>query len=145
LIASPIRLPFSISAGRCGALHGRHQRRAGQRNGIPEATAIVLTAAKRAELDGLARSTRAEYRLRQRARIVLLAAEGMATRAITRTGWLHHRDGEQVTGAVRREAPGRSRRDRQGGAAPRYTAHTGKSLTQKPGSPISTANDRFRI
>src|SRR6202035_5022488 len=52
---------------------------------IPEATAIVLTAAERAELDGLARSTRTEYRLRQRARIVLLAAEGIATRAIART------------------------------------------------------------
>src|SRR6266853_980332 len=52
---------------------------------IPDATAIVLTAAERAELDGLARSTRTEYRLRQRARIVLLAAEGMATRAIART------------------------------------------------------------
>jgi hypothetical protein len=43
------------------------------------------TAAERAELDGLARSTRTEYRLRQRARIVLLAAEGLATRAIART------------------------------------------------------------
>src|SRR5260370_37274058 len=52
---------------------------------IPEASAIVLTAAERAELDGLARSTRTEYRLRQRARIVLLAAEGTATRAIART------------------------------------------------------------
>src|SRR5260370_759505 len=52
---------------------------------IPESTAIVLTAAERAELDGLARSTRTEYRLRQRARIVLLAAEGTATRAIART------------------------------------------------------------
>jgi hypothetical protein len=32
----------------------------------------------------LARSTKTEYRLRQRARIVLLAADGMASRAIGR-------------------------------------------------------------
>ena len=52
--------------------------------GIPEATAIILTTAERTELEGLARSTKTEYRLRQRARIVLLAAEGMASRAIGR-------------------------------------------------------------
>jgi transposase len=52
--------------------------------GIPEARAIVLTAAERSELDGLARSTKTEHRLRQRARIVLAAADGMATRAIGR-------------------------------------------------------------
>jgi transposase len=51
---------------------------------IPEATAVVLTAAKRSELEGLARSTKTEHRLRQRARIVLAAADGMATRAIGR-------------------------------------------------------------
>jgi hypothetical protein len=53
-------------------------------SGIPEATAIILTAAERPSLDGLARSTKTEHRLRQRARIVLLAAEGMASRAIGR-------------------------------------------------------------
>jgi Homeodomain-like domain len=52
--------------------------------GIPEATAIILTAAERAELKGLARSTKAEHRRRQRARIVLLAADGTASRAIGR-------------------------------------------------------------
>jgi hypothetical protein len=44
-------------------------------SGIPEATAIILTEAERTELEGLARSSKTEYRLRQRARIVLLAAE----------------------------------------------------------------------
>src|SRR5215207_11383289 len=53
-------------------------------SGIPEATPIVLTREERADLEGLARSTRTEHRLRQRARIVLLAAEGLATRAIGR-------------------------------------------------------------
>jgi hypothetical protein len=39
-------------------------------SGIPEATPIILTEAERAELEGLARSTK----MRQRARIVLLAS-----------------------------------------------------------------------
>src|SRR5262245_31730457 len=53
-------------------------------NGIPEATPITLTAEERGELEGLARSTKTEHRMRQRARIVLLAADGMASRAIGR-------------------------------------------------------------
>ena len=53
-------------------------------NRILEATPIILTEAERAELDGLVRSTKTEHRLRQRARIVLLAADGAATRAIGR-------------------------------------------------------------
>jgi transposase len=51
---------------------------------IQDATAIILTEAERAELEVLARSTKTQYRQRQRARIVLLAADGMATRAIGR-------------------------------------------------------------
>src|SRR5947207_14003193 len=51
--------------------------------GIPEATVVILTAEERAELEGLARSTKTEHRLRQRARIVLLA-DGVASRAIGR-------------------------------------------------------------
>ena len=47
-------------------------------SGIPEATPITLTEAERAKLGGLARSTKTEYRLRQRARIVVLAADGVA-------------------------------------------------------------------
>ena len=54
--------------------------------GIPEATVIILMAEERAELEGLARSTKTEHRLRQRARIVLLAADGVASRAIGRAG-----------------------------------------------------------
>src|SRR5215211_7196625 len=52
--------------------------------GIPEATPITLTHEERAELEGLARSTKTEHRMRQRARIVLLAANGVKTRAIGR-------------------------------------------------------------
>jgi hypothetical protein len=53
-------------------------------SGIPEVTPIRLTEVERAELLSLARSTKTEYRLRQRARIVLLAVDGMASRAIGR-------------------------------------------------------------
>ena len=53
-------------------------------NSIPEATPIILTQEERAQLEGLARSTKTEYRMRQRARMVLLAAQGISTRAIGR-------------------------------------------------------------
>ena len=48
-------------------------------SGIPAATVIVLTAEERPELESLARSTKTEHRLRQRARIVLLPADGVAS------------------------------------------------------------------
>jgi hypothetical protein len=53
-------------------------------SGIPEATPIILTAEERTELEGLDRSTKTEHRLRQRASIVLPAADGAATRVIAR-------------------------------------------------------------
>ena len=53
-------------------------------NRIHEATPIILTEAERTELEGLVRSTKTEHRLRQRAQIVLLAADGVSTRAIGR-------------------------------------------------------------
>lgn len=52
---------------------------------IPEATPIILTDDERTVLDGLVRSRKTEHRLHQRAQIVLLAAAGLATRAIGRT------------------------------------------------------------
>lgn len=48
------------------------------------ATPVTLTAEERAELDGLSRSPKTEHRTRLKARIVLMAAEGAATRAIGR-------------------------------------------------------------
>ena len=47
--------------------------------GVPEATPIIpiiLTEVERTELEALPCSTKTEYRLRQRARIVLSAADG---------------------------------------------------------------------
>jgi hypothetical protein len=45
------------------------------------------------ELEALARSTKTEYRLRQRARIVLVTAKVVASSAIGREVWLHDRHG----------------------------------------------------
>jgi hypothetical protein len=97
-------------------------------SGIPEATPVILTVEERSELEGLARSTKTEHRLRQRARIVLLAAGGMASRAIGRTV-------ECTTGtaskwrvryAERRLAGLDETGDR--GAEPKYTVATGKRI-----------------
>lgn len=51
---------------------------------IPEATPIELTAEERTELERWARSRTTEHRRRERARIVLMAADGAATRAVAR-------------------------------------------------------------
>jgi transposase-like protein/transposase len=48
------------------------------------ATPIILTIEERSELEGLAGSTKTEHRTRFKARIVLMAAGGAATRAIAR-------------------------------------------------------------
>jgi hypothetical protein len=48
---------------------------------IPKATPVMLTMEERADLDRSARSTRTERRLRQRARIVVLAADGLQNAA----------------------------------------------------------------
>lgn len=49
---------------------------------IPRATPITLTAEERQELQALAGSRKSEAPMQQRARIVLLAADGVASRAI---------------------------------------------------------------
>ena len=51
---------------------------------IPRATVIVLTIEERHRLEALAGSRKSESRLRERARIVLLAASGIGSRAIGR-------------------------------------------------------------
>src|ERR1700676_1890902 len=97
-------------------------------NGIPEATVIILTAEERAQLEGLARSTKSEHRLRQRARIVLLAADGMATRAIARE--IGCTIGTASKWRVRYAADCLAGLDETGarGAAPKYTAETGRRI-----------------
>ena len=97
-------------------------------SGIPEATAIVLTAEERAELEGLARSTKTEYRLRQRARIVLLAADGMASRAIGRAA--RCTTGTVSKWRVRYAEKRFAGLDETGerGAEPKYTTETNKRI-----------------
>ena len=51
---------------------------------IQEATSIALSAKERAVLEAWARAPRSEQRKAERARIVLLAAGGLASRAIAR-------------------------------------------------------------
>jgi hypothetical protein len=50
----------------------------------PDATPITLTTEERVELEALRRSAKSEVRMRQRARIVLLAADLAAMREISR-------------------------------------------------------------
>lgn len=97
-------------------------------SGIPEATPIVLTAVERTELEGLVRSRKTEYRLRQRARIVLLAAAGMATRAVARA--VGCTIGTVSKWRVRYAAKRLAGLDETGerGAAPKYTAETDRRL-----------------
>jgi transposase len=51
---------------------------------IPAATIVALTPEERQVLEAMAGSRKAEARMRDRARIVLLASAGMASRAIAR-------------------------------------------------------------
>src|ERR1700733_2687333 len=51
---------------------------------IPQATVIALTIEERKALEALAGSRKSEARMRDRARIVLLAASGIGSRAIAR-------------------------------------------------------------
>src|SRR5260221_12553719 len=97
-------------------------------SGIPEATPINLSTEERTELEGLARSSKAEHRLRQRARIVLFAADGMASRAIGRR--VGCTTGTASKWRVRYSARRLAGLDETGnrGAAPKYTAQTSKRI-----------------
>jgi hypothetical protein len=96
--------------------------------GILKATPIDLTEAERAELEGLARSTKSEHRMRQRARIVLLAAAGLATRAIARR--VGCTVGTASKWRVRYAADRLAGLDETGdrGSDPKYTAETGRRI-----------------
>ena len=95
---------------------------------VPQATAIMLTAEERVDLEGLARSTKSEHRMRQRARIVLLAADGKATRAIARE--VGCTIGTASKWRVRYASDRLAGLDETGnrGAEPRYTAATGRRI-----------------
>ena len=97
-------------------------------SGIPEATVIILTAEERAELESLARSTKTEHRLRQRARIVLLAADGVASRSIGRA--VGCTTGTASKWRVRYARKRLAGLDETGerGAEPKYTTETNKRI-----------------
>ena len=97
-------------------------------SGIPDATPIVLIEAERSELEGLARSTKTEHRLRQRAGIVLMAAEGVATRAIARA--VRCTIGTASKWRVRYAERRLAGLDETGerGAAPKYTGEAGRRI-----------------
>jgi hypothetical protein len=67
---------------------------------IQEATAAELRAEERATLESMVRSPRTEQRLAKRARVVLLAAEGMPTRQIARTVGFSILDTDHKTAVV---------------------------------------------
>jgi len=95
---------------------------------IPKATAIELTQDDRTVLEGFVRSTKTEYRLRQRARIVLLAAGGMATRAIGReVGCTTGTASKWRVRFAKHRLEGLSETGNRG-AAPKYTAQTDKRI-----------------
>src|SRR5260370_5957094 len=95
---------------------------------IPEATAITLTQEERTELEGLARWTKTEQRMSQRAGIVLMAADGVATRAIGRT--VGCTTGTASKWRVRYAEQRLAGLDETGdrGAEPKYTATTDKRI-----------------
>jgi transposase len=97
-------------------------------SGILEATPIELTAEERTELERLARSTKTEHRLRQRARIVLMAADGAATRAIARA--VHCTIGTASKWRVRFAEQRRAGLDETGerGPQPKYTPDTDRRI-----------------
>src|SRR5712671_4136291 len=112
-------------------------------NGIPGATPIILTEAERTELEALARSTRTEYRLRQRARIVLVAAEGVASRAIGRE--VGCTTGTASKWRVRYAANRLAGLDETGnrGAEPKYPAETEKRILAVLDGPVPAGYARW--
>ena len=95
---------------------------------VPEATPIELTDEERAELEGLARSRKTEHRRRQRAQIVLMAAQGMSTRAIARA--VHCTTGTASKWRVRYAEQRLAGLDETGerGPAPKYTPETDRRI-----------------
>jgi transposase len=110
---------------------------------IQEATAIVLTDEERAGLDALVRSTKTEFRLRQRAQIVLLAADGVPTRAIGREAGCTM--GTASKWRVRYAKKRLAGLDEAGerGADPKYTAETDKRILSVLDGPVPDGYARW--
>jgi transposase len=112
-------------------------------SGIPEATPIILTKDERTELEALARSTKTEHRLRQRARIVLLAADGMATRAIGReVGCTTGTASKWRVRYAQRRLAGLDETGNRGND-PKYTARTDKRILAVLDGPVPDGYARW--
>ena len=111
-------------------------------NGIPGAAPVILTA-ERTELEALARSTTTGYRLRQRARIVLVAAGGVASRAIGRE--VGCTAGTASKWRVRSAANRLAGLDETGNrkAEPKYTAGTDKRILAVLDGPVPAGYARW--
>ena len=79
---------------------------------------VTVTDADRVKLERRARDRGAPARVAERARIVLLAADGLTGPQIAGAGRLHRADGDQVAAAVRRGRPGWRTRPGQAGRGP---------------------------
>lgn len=95
---------------------------------IQEATPIVLTEQERSALEVMIRSAKTEHGIVERARIVLLAAEGRSTRSIAaELGTWPGRVSRWRTRFARERLDGLHDLPRPG-PAPRYTVDTGKRI-----------------
>src|SRR6516225_6113849 len=112
-------------------------------NGIPEAIPIRLMEEERAELLSLARSTKTEYRLRQRAQIVLLAAKGVASRAIGRKVGCTTGTASKWRGRYARDRLAGLDETGDRGAEPKYTAETNKRILAVLDRPVPAGHGRW--
>jgi transposase len=95
---------------------------------IQEATPIELTAEERTVLEGMVRSPKTEQRLAKRARVVLLAADGVSTRQIARTvGFSIGKASQWRIRFARDRLAGLQDKPRPG-SKPIYTAATGRRI-----------------
>src|SRR5437868_7572331 len=110
---------------------------------IPRATTITLTPEERTVLEALARSTKSEVRMRDRARIVLSAADGLATRAIGRE--VGCTTGTASKWRVRYAANRLAGLDETGnrGAEPKYPAETDKRILAVLDGPVPAGYARW--
>ena len=95
---------------------------------IQDATPIILTEEERAVLESMVRSPKTEQGVSERARMVLLAADGRSTRSIAAalgtwpgrvSRWRTRFAAERLAGLSDRARPG---------ATPIYTAETGRRI-----------------
>jgi transposase len=98
---------------------------------IQEATPIELTAEERAVLEGMVRSPKTEQRLAQRARVVLLAADGVSTRQIARTVGLSIGKASQWRVRFGRDRLAGLQDKPRPGPKPIYTMATGRRILAK--------------